>query len=176
MQLHLRTSVEDYQIARLAALAIGIHVLESALPSPIPGVKPGLANVITLIVFALYGIKFAAWVSILRVLVGSLIIGTFLSPTFLLSFSGAIASVLVLLLYCYWRGPALSVFGLAILMALAHMTAQLLMVYWLFIPHEALFGLSPVFMTAALVFGSINGFLALKITKRLITHADTPIR
>ncbi|MGD9000355.1 MAG: Gx transporter family protein, partial [Granulosicoccaceae bacterium] len=38
-------SDEDQRIARLAALAIVIHVAESALPSPLPGIKPGFANI-----------------------------------------------------------------------------------------------------------------------------------
>jgi len=167
MQLRLKASVEDYQIASLAALAIGIHVVEAALPSPIPGIKPGLANIITLIVFALYGIRFAAWVSLLRVFVGSLIIGTFLSPTFVLSLSGVMASLFVLYVYSKFGVELLSLFGLAILMALAHMAAQLIVVYWFFIPHDALLALSPVFMTAAVVFGSLNGYIALKVISKI---------
>ena len=41
---------DDHLIAGFAALAIAIHIIESAFPSPLPGVKPGLANVVTLIV------------------------------------------------------------------------------------------------------------------------------
>ncbi|MDX1810474.1 MAG: Gx transporter family protein [Gammaproteobacteria bacterium] len=167
MQLRLKASVEDHQIAALAALAIGIHVLEAALPSPLPGIKPGLANVITLVVYALYGLRFAVWVSMLRVFVGSLIIGTFLSPTFVLSFAGVIASLLTLYLSSRFLSQSLSLFGIAVLMALAHMLAQLLMVYWFFIPHVALWGLSPVFMSAALVFGCVTGYVALQVGNRL---------
>lgn len=173
MQLRLKPSVEDYQVAKLAALAIGIHILESAIPSPLPGVKPGLANIVTLIVFAMYGARVAVWVSLLRVFVGSLIIGTFLSPTFILSLSGAIASIAVLWLYARWQLSGLSLFGLAILMAMAHTSAQLIMVYWFFIPHDALFALSPVFMTAAVVFGTINGLIAVKIASKISQNADT---
>lgn len=167
MQLRLKAGVEDYQIAGLAALAIGIHVLEAALPSPLPGIKPGLANIITMIVYVLYGVRVAVWVSMLRVFVGSLIIGTFLSPTFLLSFSGVFASLLVLLVYSRLKLQFLSIFGLGILMALAHMVVQLLMVYWFFIPHVALLALSPVFMTTALIFGSLNGLIALKVIYKI---------
>ena len=80
----IKSRRDDVIIAALAALAITIHVAESALPSPLPGVKPGLANVITLVVFCIYGWRAAAWVSLLRILVGSILIGTFLSPTFFL--------------------------------------------------------------------------------------------
>ncbi len=44
--MHIRTTAEDHRIAWLTALAITIHIMESALPAPVPGLKPGLANVI----------------------------------------------------------------------------------------------------------------------------------
>jgi heptaprenyl diphosphate synthase len=70
--IKLATSAEDHHIARMAAFAIGLSVLEAAIPSPLPGVKPGLANIIVLIVLQRYGWRSAAWVSMLRVFAGSL--------------------------------------------------------------------------------------------------------
>jgi heptaprenyl diphosphate synthase len=64
----------------------------------LPGVKPGLANIVTLIVLARYGWVAAAWVSGLRVFAGSLLLGHFLSPGFFMSLSGALFSLLVLAL------------------------------------------------------------------------------
>jgi heptaprenyl diphosphate synthase len=165
---------DDFIIAALAALAITIHVAESALPSPLPGVKPGLANVITLVALMMYGWKVAAWVAFLRVLVGSLFIGTFLSPAFMLSFSGALCSIAILGVVGYWaknsranltqkkQGFSLApgTVGLGILAAMAHMTGQFYAAYWLFIPHKALFNLLPVLMTAAVIFGMISGLIA----------------
>ena len=84
------------RIAWLTALAITIHVIEGSFPSLLPGLKPGLANVITIAVLIRFGWVSAAWVSLLRVLMGSLILGTFLSPTFILSLTGALCSVAIL--------------------------------------------------------------------------------
>ncbi len=167
MQLRITPTIEDHRVAKLAALAIGIHVLESILPSPIPGVKPGLANIVTLIVFLLYGLNSAVWVSLLRVLVGSLIIGTFLSPTFVLSLSGAIASIGVLLIISKLERLEISAIGIATLMALVHVMSQFIVVYVFFIPHNAVFSILPIMMTAALIFGFFNGILAQKITERI---------
>ena len=61
------TTPEDHRIARLTAAAIGLSLIDSAIPLPLPGVKPGLANIVTLIVLARYGWGTAAWVSGLRV-------------------------------------------------------------------------------------------------------------
>src|SRR3972149_1732909 len=52
--IFLDTTPEDHHIARMAAVALGLTILENAIPSPLPGVKPGLANIVTLIVLARY--------------------------------------------------------------------------------------------------------------------------
>jgi len=162
---------EDGRIARLAALAIIIHIAESALPSPLPGIKPGLANIITLLVLFDYGLRTAAWVSLLRVLVGSLLLGTFLSPTFLLSLAGALASLLALAIGR--TIPGIGPVGLAVLAALAHMAGQLVMAWWVFLPHPALWKLSPVFMGMALVFGIVSGIIAHAVMQQLNLNSES---
>jgi heptaprenyl diphosphate synthase len=166
---------EDHLVAWLAALAITIHIAESALPSPLPGVKPGLANVVTLVVLARYGFRVAVWVALLRVLVGSLLLGTLFSPTFFLSLSGALASLAVLGVAAGWsaRLPAwgLGPVGYGVLAAMAHMAGQFLTAYVLFIPHPGLFTLLPVLMTLSVPLGLVSGMIALAVIKRL----DTPV-
>ena len=149
----LRSTREDHLIAALATLAIAIHVAESALPMPLPGAKPGLANVIVIVALLRYGWKTAAWVSMLRVLAGSIVIGTFLSPSFMLSLSGAVAAIAAVGLVWALRPAALGPIGYSVIAALAHMAAQFHVAWLLFIPHPALFGLLPILMTLALIFG-----------------------
>ncbi len=165
--ISVTTTPEDHVIAWLAALAIAIHIIESVLPSPLPGVKPGLANVITIAVFILYGWRTAVWVSMLRVLVGSILIGTFLSPTFMLSFSGAIASLIVLWLASRLPGAGLGPIGLCLIAAMAHMFGQFYTAYLLFIPHDGLFKLLPLLMTAAVIFGIISGIIVRSMLQHL---------
>jgi len=164
------STAEDHHIARMAAVALGLTVLESAAPSPLPGVKPGLANIVTLIVLARYGWRTAAWVSLLRVVAGSLLFGNFLSPGFFLSLSGAVFSLLVLALAQHlpsrWFGPV----SHSIYAAFAHITGQMLVVYLWLIPHTGIAYLIPIFATAALVFGTVNGLIA----ARFMNNAETP--
>ena len=84
-------------IAMLLAAAIVINYLESFIPIFIPGVRLGLANAIILIM--LYEFKWyeALAVDILRILLVSLIRGTFLSPTFFMALSGGMLSFLIML-------------------------------------------------------------------------------
>ena len=167
----LRSTPEDHLIAWLAALAITIHIAESALPSPLPGVKPGLANVVTLLTMCLYGWRIALWVVVLRVLVGSLVIGTFLSPTFVLSATGATCSLLALGVLKVWSDRlshwAISPVGYGVAAAMAHMLGQFWAAYLLFVPHKALFHILPVLMTLALVFGLVSGGIAAIVLQRM---------
>ena len=158
--IKLNTISEDHHIARMAAVALGLTILENAIPSPLPGVKPGLANIVTLIVLARYGWRMAAWVSLLRVVAGSLLFGNFLTPGFFLSLSGAVLSLIALAfaqhLPARWFGPV----SHSIYAAFAHITGQMLVVYLWLIPHVGIVYLIPLFATAALVFGMVNGLIA----------------
>lgn len=179
------TTRNDHLVAGLTALAITIHIAESALPSPLPGIKPGLANVITLLVMCRYGWRMAAWVSLLRVLVGSIIIGTFLSPTFFLSASGAIASILVLgifsIIFRYGKTRPLSAWavgpiGLGVASAMAHMAGQFWVAYTLFVPHPGILTLLPVLLAVASVLGIVSGILAHSVLARLNNTPIKPIK
>ena len=172
MTLSITPTREDYLIAWLSAAAIMVHIFESAIPTLVPGLKPGLANIITITVLCLYGFRIAAWVNILRVLVGSMLIGTFLSPTFFLSASGAITSLMVLWLATRLPHGFFSAIGLSLLAAMSHMAGQFVCAYLLFIPHQGLWRLFPVLMTIAVILGIINGIISHKLVTRLkpISH------
>ena len=167
MKIHLHVTPDDHRIAKLAAVAIGLTLAEAALPSPLPGVKPGLANIVTLAVLARFGLRAAIWVGLLRVVAGSLLMGTFLSPTFFLSFVGAIASLAALAaahtLPTRYFGPiSQSVFA-----AFAHLGGQLALVYFWLIPHAGVAYLLPLFAGAALLFGTVNGIAAAFLLTRI---------
>ena len=144
----------------MAAVALGLAIIEGAIPSPLPGVKPGLANIVTLIVLSRYGWRMAAWVSLLRVLAGSLLFGNFLAPGFFLSLSGTLLSLLALGFAMHLPGRWFGSVSQSILAAFAHITGQMIVVYLWLIPQAGIAYLIPVFAAAALVFGTVNGVVA----------------
>lgn len=161
--IELQITADDKRIATLAAYAIGLHMVEAVLPSPIPGVKPGIANIITLYVLYQYGIKTAIWVSLLRIFASSLLLGQFLSPTFFLSLTGGVLSLLVLACTAQLPQRYFGPVTLSILSAVAHIAGQLLLVSVWLIPHAGISYLIPIFFLAALVFGLINGIITQKL-------------
>lgn len=169
LSVQIQTTLEDHRIAWLTALAISIHIMESAIPSPLPGFKPGLANVITIAVLIQFGWSTAAWVTLLRVVCGSLLLGTFLSPAFVLSLGGATFSITALWFAFRLPGQGFSAIGYSVLASLAHMTGQFTLAWILFIPNTAIWRLFPVLLTAALLFGIISGIIA-----RAMCNQETP--
>lgn len=158
-QIHIQPTEDDHRIAKLSALAIGLHLIEAVFPSPLPGVKPGIANIVVLYVMYQYDFKTAVWVSLLRVVVGSLIYGQFLSPTFVLSLSGAMASLLVLAFAQYLPIKYFSAVSLSIFAALGHVLGQIIIVRLWLIPDNSIFVLTPIFALAAVFFGFMNGLI-----------------
>jgi heptaprenyl diphosphate synthase len=168
--MQINTTLDDHRVATLAALAIGLHLLESIMPSPLPGVKPGIANIVTLFVLYRFNFATAAWVSLIRVFATSLLLGNFLSPTFALSLGGAIMSLGMLGLTQYLPRQYFGPVSLSILAAFAHMIGQLILVRLWLIPHAGLAYLVPLFMAAALLFGLINGI----VTSHLLATYPKP--
>ena len=167
--IKIKTTLLDHQIAQLSAIAIGLSLIESVLPSPMPGVKPGIANIITLYAMYRFNFRTAIWVSILRVFATSLILGQFLSPTFILSLAGSLLSLLTLYFSIKLPSRFFSPIGLSVLSSFAHITGQLLLVRLWLIPHASIYYLIPIYSAAALAFGMINGW----ITYRLLKHHNS---
>ena len=141
-------------------------MIEAVIPSPLPGVKPGVANIVTLFVLYRYGFATAAWVSLLRVFASSLLLGQFLSPTFVLSLSGALLSLAALFFAQHLPKKYFSAISLSIFAAFAHIAGQLLIVWLWLIPHTGIIYLVPIFAVAALVFGIINGLVTAKLIQQ----------
>lgn len=172
--LTIETTARDHEVARLAAFAIALHLAEAVLPSPLPGVKPGIANIVTLYVLHRYNFATATWVSLLRVFAVSLLFGNFLSPTFVLSLTGALTSLGMLAFATSLPTKRFGPVSHSILAAAAHIAGQLLVVRFWLIPHAGLAYLIPVFAAAALFFGTINGLIATKLlnAEKLLNHGE----
>jgi heptaprenyl diphosphate synthase len=188
LKLILSPCKQDILVASLTALAIAIHIIESSLPSIIPGIKPGLSNIIILVCLFTFGFKIAAQVSLLRVFIVSLLIGTFLSPTFILSLTGALSSLfsIAILWLIFFKSQQqyrttqiinkmnitrfnnisfIGPIGIAIVSSVSHMLGQFYMAWYLYIPHPQLFKMLPVFIATSVILGFVTGVLALVFLK-----------
>ena len=114
------------QGAVLTALALALSYAERFIPLqlviPLPGVKLGLANIVTLMALYLLGTKSALTILLLRCFLGSLFGGGITGLLF--SVTGGAVSMAVMAL-CK-RARIFSVYGVSILGAAAHNIGQIL--------------------------------------------------
>ena len=148
----------------LTAGAIVIAILESFIPSVgIPGVKLGLANIVILIILYELGIVEAIVVNLLRVLVVGLVRGTFLSMGFLMSLTGAVLSLGIMILF-YLLIKKFSIIGVSVIGSLFHVTGQIL-IAMLFLGTAYIFLYLPVIAVSAIITGVFVGIVAQLIIK-----------
>jgi len=146
--------------ALLIAAGLIIFIFESFIPRPLPWIKPGLANVATLIALYLFNARAALIVAICRVILGSLVIGTFLNLTFILAFGGGIAAAMIMALFKECFPHAFSIFGISIIGAVAHNITQLFLATFLIVDQPRLLYLTPMMVLTAMLTGTIVAFVS----------------
>lgn len=140
------------------ALSLAIYAAESMLPPllPLPGMKLGLANIITLIVLRHASLKDTALMLLTRILLSSLLFGQFISLAY--SLAGGMFSMLTMALltrlfqkkYTFLTGAA----G-----GLTHNLGQLLIAY-LLTATPGVFSYFPFLTLCGILTGLFTGFAA----------------
>jgi heptaprenyl diphosphate synthase len=157
-------------LALFIAMAVSLHILESLLPSPVPWLRLGLANIMTLSALYLYGGRAAWTVSLARVGIGALLLGRLFSPGFWLALTGTIVATSVMIIVHRICGRYLSPVGVSAIGASGHALGQVLAARLLIIQHEAIWQIAPLFLFFTVFSGVLTGWLATILLQRLRQH------
>ena len=149
----------------LIALAMVLSYVEMLIPLPvgIPGVKPGLANLVVFLALYTMTAREAFLISMVRILLVSITFGN--GSAFLYSMAGGILSFLVMCIF--QKKDFLLPAGVSIAGGIAHNVGQLLMAA-VILENGAVFTYFPVLLAAGCITGGIIGFLGEQIRKRII--------
>ncbi len=142
--------------ALLTAIALGIFVLEAQLPSltPIPGIKLGLSNLVTLFALVYLSGKDALMILIARILLGALFAG---NPSLLFySLTGGLASLLIEFLLLR-KNTSSFLWGISAIGALTHNTVQILVAV-LLTRTPAVLSYLPILWISGVITGLFTGF------------------
>ena len=152
-------------MALLTAIALTIFVIENQIPAPvpIPGVKLGLANIITLIAMKLLGKKEAGTVLLVRILMGAMFAGS--PSTLLFSAAGGLLAYLVMCLTVDLFGEN-QLWIVSALAGLAHNAGQLLACV-LVVRTPGVFAYAPVLAASGVITGVFTGLAAQALLKAL---------
>ena len=146
-------------ISMLSACGLILFVFESFLPG-LPWFRPGLGNIATIIALLTYGFGDSVKVTMLRVVLGSLILGRLFTPLFVFAFSGGIVSALVMACVLRYTGNIFGPVGISVLGAVAHNIVQLVVAYLFFVKSVEIFIFIPVFIATGVITGNITGLVA----------------
>lgn len=160
-------------IGMLVGVSLILHVAEGLFPSPLPFVRLGLANVVTLFALLTMGVRDAVAVVALRVAIASVLAGTFLGPAFALSMGGGLAGALGMGVAARFCAPPLGVVGISMVGAACHNLAQLAVVAWLYAGIGAVHGLVPIALLVSAGAGLATGLAARFALDRLGGHVGT---
>jgi heptaprenyl diphosphate synthase len=154
-------------IAMLVTQAAVLHYLESLFPNPvpIPGIKLGLANIITLVALVIFDFKTAMQITVLRTILGSLLAGTLFGMGFFMSFAGAVSATIVMALVLR-ASKLLGIVSISILGAIAHNIGQLLMAT-IVLHFPGIFLYLPVMLAFSVPTGILTGLLINELIKYL---------
>lgn len=155
-------------IAVFTSLALIFGYIEAVIPFNfgIPGVKLGLANIVTVVALYYFGVKEAVGISLIRVLLIGLLFGNIMSLIY--SLSGAVLSLVVMIL-C--KKLKLSTIGVSAMGGVFHNVGQLIAAA-VMLNTSALLYYYPVLFVSGLVTGIVIGIVSDQIIKRIRKRAD----
>lgn len=145
-------------LALFTTLALAIYSIEATIPPlvPIPGIKLGLANIITLIVLRNFSAKDAFCVLIARILIASFLFGQAISMLYSLA-GGILCLIVMLLINKLLQGHCLFLTG--IFGALSHNAGQLVVAILLTSSAAPLYYV-PFFVISGCITGLFTGLCA----------------
>ena len=148
----------------LTAATIVIAILESFIPSiGIPGVKLGLANIMILVILYELGIVDAIMVNLLRVIVVGLVRGNIFSMGFLMSLTGAVFSLGIMILF-YLVVRKFTVVGVSVIGSIFHVGGQVI-IAMIFLGSAYVVLYLPIIGISAIITGVFVGIVAQLIIK-----------
>ena len=152
-------------LAMFTAIALTIFVAEAQIPPvvPIPGVKLGLANIVTLIAMALLGRRQAGEILLVRIVLGSVFTGGVSAMLF--SIAGGVFAYLVMCLTIR-RPPERLLWVVSVLAAFGHNAGQLLVAVWV-TGTPSILVYAPALVAASVITGAFTGVAAMYLVRAL---------
>ena len=151
-------------LSMLTTIALTIFMVEAQIPplTPIPGIKMGLSNIITVFIVFAIGPKEAAAVLFVRVFLGAVFAGNF-STIFYSAAGGFCAILMTILLRKILTRKQLWVAGVC--GAIAHSIGQMAMAIAL-LETPGLIAYLPIMIVASIISGTFTGFCAQFLVNR----------
>ena len=153
-------------MSMLTAFSLIVFLIEAQIPLPIaiPGVKLGIANVITLFAIWMLGWKEAGAILVVRIILGNLIVGNVMAMLYSIA-GGLLCWVIMSLLKPVMKQNQIWI--MSVLGALGHNAGQLAVAVWIS-GTVGMLWYAPVLILAGIITGAFTG----KCTELVLGHME----
>lgn len=147
------------------AIALSLHMAEAALPplAPVPGIKPGLANIITLLLIVRFSSSDAFLVLTVRIIIASVFGGQAVS--FIYSACGGVMCLIVMSAANRLLNGKY-IYLTSILGSIAHNTGQILAAFYI-LGLSGIFAYTPYLIISGIIMGLFTGLICHFTVKKL---------
>lgn len=169
MKIYLKRTLDIKKIvylSLLAAQAIVLSIIETQLPVPIgvPGIKLGLANIITMVTLVFFSYSDTLIIILIRCVISSLFMG---GPVlFMFSICGGILSATVMFLMLKYMRKLFSFIGMSIAGSIAHNIGQILVACFI-MSDLSVAAYLPVLLVSGILMGCFVGICSTFMVRAL---------
>lgn len=151
------------------ALAIALNYFERFIPIviTIPGVRLGLANVVTLVGLSILSVREVFAILMMRTVLSSLFYGSLSALMF--SLGGGLLALIVMAILWRYKDRFISMLGISVAGALAHNIGQVSVAFFI-LNTTAIFGYLTILLVSAVVTGVLIGVVAERTSYYLLRH------
>ncbi len=154
--------------AILVSLALVLAIVERGIPfeliSPVPGIKIGLPNIITLFALFFLDLRSVFAIVILRCILVAILVGSFSSFAF--SITGGIFALIIMIFLKKGYNNLFSMIGISIAGAAFHNIGQIIMACIL-LKSFSIFAYLPLLLLTSIATGLITGIIGEELVKRM---------
>lgn len=156
------------QYGLMISLALALSVIEKWFPLglivPFPGIKLGLANVVTMFALIYFGVRAAFLVTVIRCFLGAIFYGGITALA--LSLSGGLLALLLMAILKPGYKRLFSLNGISVAGAAAHNVGQVAMAAFL-LGNAGVYAYLSVLLLTAVITGVLTGTISIALFGRL---------
>lgn len=141
-------------LGMFCALSVAISFVETLIPPivPIPGVKPGFSNIVTMFATVSLGVPYGIAVTLFKAFFALITRGI---TAFFMSLCGGLLSLIVMALLFRFTKRSVGYIGIGVLSAVSHNMGQLTVA--VVILGKAILTIAPVLLLSGIVCGALTG-------------------
>jgi heptaprenyl diphosphate synthase len=156
-------------LGMFCALSVAISFIETLIPPivPVPGVKPGFSNIVTMFATVSLGFPYGLAVTLFKSMFALITRGI---TAFMMSLCGGLLSLVIMWMLFRFTKKSIGYIGIGVLSAVSHNMGQLIVA--VVILGKAILYIAPILMLSGIVCGALTGTIFRYVYPLLHRHTN----